>query len=167
MLLLLLLMLAWRALRVGHDISGGIWLGSALLLKLMGWPIVLFLLWQRRWRSVTAIALVGVAGHLLTAAFIGVDGVRRYYTEVGPTVSALYRGFDANFSAWTWGQRFFGGMAAPFINGIMAPPLVVWPLGTRVGAVLAPCVVLVAGLWLSLLKVPGQDPIAAPTASRP
>ncbi|MBI1762439.1 MAG: DUF2029 domain-containing protein [Acidobacteria bacterium] len=148
-LLLLLLLLSWRSLRAGHELSGGALLGGALVLKLMAWPVVLFLLWQRRWRSVLAAGSVTLAGHLLALAWIGVEGVKRYYTEVGPTVTALYRGFDANFSAWTVGWRLFVGTEASFARGLVAPPLIAWPAAARLFTLLVPCLVLALGLALA------------------
>ena len=147
--LLLILILAWQSLRKGQELSGGIWLGSALALKLMAWPVVLYLIWQRRWRSVLAAGITGLGFHLISAAFIDIEGVIRYYTKVGPTVSALYREVDANFSASAFGWRLFAETGSAQITSIRISPLMKWQLAAKVCSVLFPVIVLAVGLWLA------------------
>lgn len=147
--LLLILILAWQSLRKGQEISGGIWLGSALAMKLTAWPVVLFLIWKRRWRSVIAAGVTGFGFQLLSAAFIGIEGVIRYYTKVGTTVSALYREVDVNYSASAFGWRLFAETGSAFITSIRISPLIKWQLAAKICSVLFPVIVLAAGLWLA------------------
>jgi hypothetical protein len=119
--LALLLTGAWLALRDGRDGRGGVLLGLALSLKLVGWPVVLFLALRRRWRGVLAAGGVFAAAHLLAAVVHGWAMVKDYYLVVGPQVSALYRTHDANFSLWTVGTRLFAEAGFNFVS------LPLWP----------------------------------------
>jgi hypothetical protein len=148
-ILLLVLLLAWQALRQGQEIKGGVWLGCALAFKLMAWPVVLFLLWRRRWRSVLATGLTGLGFHLLSASLIGFAGLLRYYTKAGPTVSALYREVDANYSASSFGWRLFADTTSAFYVGNKIAPLMHWPAAAKLCSILFPLLVLAFGLWLA------------------
>jgi hypothetical protein len=107
LLLLLLFLLAWHALRRGKDNLGGALLGSLLLLKFAGWPIVLWLVLMRRWRAVWLAGVVWVVAHLLAIGLHGWGIVFDYYFKVVPQVNAIYRARELNYSAWTIGQRLF------------------------------------------------------------
>jgi alpha-1,2-mannosyltransferase len=107
---------AWLALRQGRDIAGGFLLGGLALVKLAGWPIVLWLLLQRRWKAVWTTGLVFSLLHGLAIALYGWPLVRDYYLKVGPQVSAIYRVWEMNFSAWTIGQRLFADSGDRFLS---------------------------------------------------
>ncbi len=147
--LLLILILAWQSLRKGQEICGGLWLGSVLALKLMAWPIVLFLIWKRRWRSVIAAGATALGFQLLSVAFIGTEGVVRYYTKSGPAVSALYREVDANYSASAFGWHLFAETGSAFIISIRISPLIKWQVAAKIFSILFPLLVLAVGLWLA------------------
>jgi hypothetical protein len=143
--LLLLLLWAWLALREGQDWRGGLLLGAMLTLKLTGWPIVLFLLLRRRWQAVTAAGLTVAFFHLLAVGLHGWGLVRDYYLKIGPEVSAHYHWRDPNSSLWTFGQRMFAEYGNNFLS---QPP---WPSPglARAVDVLVPLMVLVISLWLA------------------
>ena len=103
---------AWLALRSGRDMLGGWLLGTALALKLFGWPIVLFLIIMRKWRAVFGAALCFAFLNLAAALTIGFRDVVAYYTVVGPAVSKLYCATAGNFSLWTIGPRAFDATAS-------------------------------------------------------
>lgn len=114
--MLALFLAAWLALRVGKDVLGGALLGSIVVLKLMGWPLLLWLAWRRRWRVIGAAATVWLSAHALAVGLHGWPLVRDYYLKVGPQVSAIYRPFDFNFSVWTIGERLFGVVNYDFVT---------------------------------------------------
>jgi hypothetical protein len=114
--LLPLFLAAWLALRKGRELTGGLYLGALVVLKLMGWPILLWLAWQRRWRAVAAAAAFWLGAHGLAVSLHGWVMVRDYYLKVGPLVGFLYRNHDANLSLWTVGQRLFGEMHWYFVS---------------------------------------------------
>jgi len=126
-LLLVLLIGAWQALRSGKDIKGGVFLGCLISLKLMAWPIVIFLAIRKNWRAVVAAGTVSLAANLGAALVMGFERVIYFYLKVGTIVSSLYRSHEANFSMWTIGWRMFEGTGSPVLLGIEAPPLVSAP----------------------------------------
>lgn len=146
--LLLLFLLAWTALRAGRDGWGGVWLAGLLVLKLMGWPIVLWLAWQRRWRAVLVTGLVWLGVHGLAMALHGWRLVADYYLKAGPAVAAFYRARDNNFSLFSLGQRFF----APSGHYLSIVPWWNAPHLAKLLTVLVPGVFLLS-LWWAVRQV--------------
>lgn len=144
-LFVLLLLASWLALREGRDAWGGAMLGALMALKLMGWPLILFLIARRRWRGVIAAGGVAIAAQVAAGATIGFGTVADYYLDVGPFVSSFYRDAHYNFSAWTFGARLFAGT-----DGIAAMPLWNAPALAQWSAWVAPLFILLAGLALAL-----------------
>jgi hypothetical protein len=144
--LLLLFLGAWLALREEKSVMGGALIGGIIALKLMAWPFVIFLTLRRKWKGVIAAAAVVGTANLSAMAALGVDCVKSYYLKVGPSIAAIYRLHDTNYSTWTVGQRLFAG----FGYNIQAPPL--WPSETLAWlcTYLVPATVLLAGLWFAL-----------------
>jgi hypothetical protein len=134
---------AWLLLRRGRDVAGGMLLGGLALVKLAGWPVVLWLAVQRRWKAVWATGLVWSLLHVLAIELYGWPLVRDYYLKVGPRVGAIYRVWEGNFSTWTIGQRLFAESGdrilstplwrSPFLASVVtfAVPLLVVGLGLR------------------------------------
>lgn len=145
--LLVLFLGAWLALREGKDGLGGALLGSLLLLKLAGWPIVLWLVFERRWRGAWVAGLFFGGAHLLAIGLHGWGVVRDFYLKVGPQVGALYRVRELNFSTWTIGRRLFTQSGYYLISA----PLWESPLLVKLLTVLAPAIVLIIALRASLL----------------
>lgn len=117
--LLLLLIGVWFALRTKRDFLGGMLLGTVIALKLIAWPVLIFLTLRRRWRSVAAACLVASVANLLAIAILGGEIIKTYYFKVGPLVASIYRTYDYNYSVWTLGSRFFRGSGAHY----RIPPL--------------------------------------------
>jgi hypothetical protein len=115
---------AWLALRDGREAAGGAWLGAALALKLAGWPIVGWLVLQRRWRAVGASVLSFGLLHAVSLPVVGIDGTRRYYGEVGAQAAAIYGAYERNIAAPALARRVFEGMHSPALVGVEAPPLI-------------------------------------------
>ncbi len=107
--LLLLLLGAWLALRSRRPILGGSLLGCSIAIKLMGWPILLYLLFRKEWRSARAAIAVIATAHLLAAMVLGASVVANYYLEVGSLNARLWRPAQGNYSSWAWGIRLFEG----------------------------------------------------------
>ncbi len=143
--LLVLFLCVWLRLREGREVFGGLLLGVLMTLKLTGWPVVLWLAWRRRWGAVIMAVATFVDAHLLAIHFHGWALVRDYYLKVGPQVGAIYQTHDANFSAWTLGQRLFAVSGFNFA----LTPLVNAPLLATALNVLAPLSILAMVLWLA------------------
>ena len=144
--LLTLLLSAWLALRAEKNALGGAMLGGLIALKLMAWPIVIFLALSRKWRSVVAASAVVVTVHLIAMVVSGFDCVKDYYLTIAPHVASIYRVHDSNFSAWTWGARLFAGSGANFL----APPLWSSTLLAQLFTYLAPLAILSFALAFAL-----------------
>jgi hypothetical protein len=125
-LLLVLLVAAWQGLRSNKDIQGGIYLGLAVAIKLVAWPIVVFLMFRRNWRAYFAALATTVAANMTASLLMGFDRVANYYLKIGPSVSNLYHAHEWNFSLWSLGWRLFEGTGSPIIFGVgvTAPPLI-------------------------------------------
>lgn len=149
-ILLLLLLLSWQSFCVGCPIRGGVLLGIVISLKLVVWPILLFLALINNWRavfaSITAILMINVASMLL----LGYETILLYYCSVGGMISKLYRGFVSNFSLWTVGFRLFEGTGSPVIAGATAPPIFMSAVLAHCVAVVLPLILLIVGLILAL-----------------
>jgi hypothetical protein len=120
LILLPLLLAAWIALRNQKFAIGGAFLGATIGLKLTGWPIVLFLLYRRKWKAVITSGITVSILHLIQICALGANVVLEYYGRVGPLIASIYRGHEANYSSWTWGKRVFGRFGRYFI----ADPLI-------------------------------------------
>jgi hypothetical protein len=148
--LLVLLIGAWLALRSGKQTLGGILLGCLVALKLMAWPIVIFLALRKNWRAVIAAGVTGAIAHLGAALLMGIDRVVHFYIEVSRVVSPLYHGHEANFSLWTIGWRLFEGTGSPVLFGLKAPPLMDVPDVAKYVSLALPAALLGVGLLLAL-----------------
>lgn len=144
-LLLLLLTGAWLALRKGRG-GGGVLLGVVLSLKLMAWPIIIFLALRRDWRAAGTACVTTTLAHLVAAAAMGCGAVADYYVHVGAAVAGLYRAHGANFSAWSVGWRLFQGVSSSVVWSVTAPPLIYSPGAARVVSYALPAALLGAGL---------------------
>lgn len=142
MCLMILFLGAWQSLRQGKDGLGGSLLGGMLLVKLAGWPILLWLAFRRRWRAVWAAGLFWAGAHLLAIGLHGWGMVRDYYIKVGPQVGAIYRVYFVNLSTWTIGQRLFGYTG----RDLDSAPLWESPFLVKALTLLAPAIVLVLAL---------------------
>lgn len=144
--LLLLLLGAWHALRNDKQIWGGVMLGGLIALKLTAWPVVIYLMLRRQWRSVFSAGAIVLLAHLLAVAVMGWQPVKDCYVSAGPQVAALYRSFEFNYSAWTVGQRVFAGIG----DQVWIPPL--WPSGALASLcmLVVPVALLLTGLTMAL-----------------
>ncbi len=148
-LLLLILTIAWQSLRSGNTILGGAMLGCAVALKLMAWPIILFLLLRKNWRAVAAAGTVIVTANVAAALLMGFGPMAYYYMRVSTVVLPLYRAHAYNFSTYSIGWRFFEGTSSPMLAGINAAPLVLAPHLAQYVSIAVLLAVLVMGLTLA------------------
>lgn len=121
--LLFLLVAAWRCIRAGRNFGGGILLGLVFAFKLMAWPILLFFALRKNWKLVSA-ALATILLLNFGAMLVITPTVLRDYYLKSPAITMLYRGFAYNFSVWTVGWRIFEGTSSPVLLDIEAPPLI-------------------------------------------
>lgn len=79
-LLMVLMTLAWIAIRGGRPATGGAWLGAICLLKPFYGLFLLWLLWKREWRAAATLLAVVLAGVLVSALVVGADGMLNWVT---------------------------------------------------------------------------------------
>jgi hypothetical protein len=146
-IVLLLLIWTWLAFKEGRDWLTGVSLGAALALKFLGWPILLFLAFRRRWKALTASLLSAVSFTAASALVMGIGPITEFYLRVGPQVSQLYRGDPSNIALSSIGWRVFSGTGSQVLVALSAPPLLHWPLGAAILSVLLPVVFAVVAVW--------------------
>jgi hypothetical protein len=149
-LLFVLLIGAWGALRSGNDIRGGFFLGTAIAVKLMPWPLIIFLMLRRNWRAACAALSTTIVANVAVASLIGFDRVAHYYLKIGKSVSSLYHAQFDNFSLWTIGWRMFVGTGIPVSVGVNLPPLFTAPAIAPFISIVIPFAMLIYGLIFAL-----------------
>lgn len=142
-MLLVLWLCSWRALQQSRDGLSGVAIGVMMTLKLAGWPLILWLACQRRWRAVFAAALTAGSLHLTAIALHGWPMTRDYYFKYGPMVSAVYRIADFNHSLMTFGWRAF----APFGGNYIIAPLWNSPALAKLISIALPLIGLALALY--------------------
>ncbi len=159
---LALLICTWYLIKAGREIGGGFFLGAAIAIKFIAWPLVLLFAVQRRWKAVFAAGITVLAANGVAAIIIGSDAVIAYYTKVGPLVSSLYRGHASNFSVWGIACRLFAGTDSPVMCGVKAAPVWSAPQLASTLAFVAPVTLLGAGVFASarLSKISFDAPFA-------
>ncbi len=122
---LLLYILVWLGLRSGRDWLVGMGLAFALVLKLAGAPLWLFVLFLGRWRALAWAAGISLAVVALSMPFISLDAWRAFFFETlpraaqSPTVaSTAYQSLPG-----FWAQLLRGD---PVFN---PAPILDWPFG--------------------------------------
>jgi glycosyl transferase family 87 len=76
--LLLVYVMAFRALRSGSEFSAGAWLGLGLCKYHLLLPFLLVFLWQRRTRLIAGFVVVAFVLGVISFALVGWDGLRSY-----------------------------------------------------------------------------------------
>lgn len=148
-ILMFLLIWSWQALLSGNKTQGGLLLGIAVALKLIAWPIVIFLALKRNWRTVGSALSVIVLTNLFAGIFMGFDNLANYYLTIGPLISQIHSAHGGNFSAWSIGPRLFSGTGSEILYFIEAPPLVYAPTMARFFSLVLPGFLLIIILILA------------------
>ncbi len=147
LVLLLCLTGAWLCLRADQDKRGGALLGAAIALKMMGWPIVIFLFWQRRWRAFFSASGVFLGAQLVALYLVGRSGLTDYYLHKAPAVTKIYDHFYSNYSVWSLCLRWFEGTRQSIYPSLIAPPLLDFGSHARWLAAAGVLLVLLAGWY--------------------
>lgn len=148
-LLFVLLLLSWQALRANRSVWGGVFLGIVISLKLIGWPIVLFLALRKNWRAVSAAVMTVIVANGIAMLLMGYEAILYYYFRVGSLVGPLYRAYVHNFSLWSVGWRLFDGTGSPIRGGAEALPIFASPVLARGIAAFLPLLLTIVGLILT------------------
>jgi hypothetical protein len=127
--MLLLLVAFRRSLLSDHDRAAGIFLGLAVLIKPVAWPVFILLALRHRWRALIAAGGVLVVGYAVSTAVFGFETMQTYFLLVLPAITKGYEGYSPNQSLWTLGYRLFAGTGwahfyAADVLGVIAAPLI-------------------------------------------
>lgn len=79
-LLMLVMTLAWIAMRRRRPAAGGAWIGVVCLLKPFYGLFLVWLLWKREWRAAWALVAVVAGGLLASLLVVGIAGVQMWVT---------------------------------------------------------------------------------------
>jgi alpha-1,2-mannosyltransferase len=148
-ILLLLSAVLWLALRDKRNGLAGVALGLCIAIKFFAWPLIPFLAWKRKWRTVMWSLGLFVLLNAFSAFVIGPRVWMGYYTHAAPSVIEIYRTDAANFSPWAIGYKLFertGTSQIAFSSLVHATPIYNDPSLARQVAFL--CALTVFGLSL-------------------
>lgn len=142
------LSLAWKHFRKNQDTKAGLILGWAVTMKLIIWPVVLFMLLKKRFRA--ALFTIGVVFvcNLIAALALGFGTVKDYYLRAGPQVAAYYKSDTLNFSVFTIGERVVAGTKSTMTQNLGTDPFIRAPQFARLISVIMVAGVLLAGMYL-------------------
>jgi hypothetical protein len=127
-LLTLILMAALLALQRNRRVLAGVLIGLSVAIKLITWPLIIYLILKKDWRAVVASSLTTLGLNLVALFMLGIGPFMDYYLRVSAQVLEIYHKFWANFSMFTIGYRLFEGTdSAIFEANFHAPPLINLP----------------------------------------
>ena len=147
---LLLLTLAWLALRSQRDLIGGVLLGLTISIKLITWPLLLLLLFRKRFKSFLAASVVFASLNLIALLLMGVRPVATYYFQKSSEITFIYSNNVFNSSAWTIGARLFAGTKAFDAPWFHTVPLVESAALVSLTSIACVLAVLVYGFYVAL-----------------
>jgi alpha-1,2-mannosyltransferase len=152
-LLTFLLLIGLLVLRKGHKVLGGVLLGVSVAIKMITWPLIVYFVFKKDWRTVISSILTILGFNIVTLFIIGINPMLEYYLQISTQVSAIYQGFLKNYSLWSIGYRFFKGTGPMGDGYISAPPLISLPhIAPFVSAGLAVAFLVIGLIWAMRCK---------------
>lgn len=125
---LLMLVLAWRAWRKHADEFGGSLIGIVLCWKTAGlflWPLMVL---ERRWRALAAGVGAVVTLSLITLPFVGIDGWLAYFHYASGMIGAPHIAIGSRISVPGIVQNFFAYDAEYNPDPYFDAPVLAWAL---------------------------------------
>ncbi len=141
-----ILLAALLALTAGRSGLGGFLLGLSIALKLVTWPLLIYLVLKRQWRAAFAAAATVIVLNLTAALAMGFGPFFDFYLRVSPSVIPYYQAYGYNYSLWTVGWRLFAGTGSVVYDFHNAPPLLALPGLAPIVAAALPALLLGWGL---------------------
>jgi hypothetical protein len=143
LLIVLCLIGCWALLRRKNEYAAGFLLGFACLIKLFPIVIFLYLLLQKRWRSILSAVFVIVIGSLLTWAAAGTQDILHYFQVIAPKNANDYYTFPVNVSLAGVISRLFvdGQWVRPIVSSKITATLLISAANLGIILILA-CVIL-------------------------
>ena len=123
-----LLLAALLALKNNHKYLAGVIIGFTLAIKLITWPLVVYLLLKKDWRTAISSCLTALGLNLVALCVVGIGPFMDYYLRVSTQVIKVWHGYMVNFSLWSIGYRLFEGMGSPIMKDLFrVPPIINLP----------------------------------------
>ena len=133
----------WLCEKKNRPIAAGIFIGLAILIKLIPGIIVIMWCLNRRWRAAMSATMVVLAGFLLMTALCGFDDVLYYFFTRVPDNTSKYLDFISNSSISGAAEKLFGS------NGGWSKSLVEVPLLSKGIPALGSAAVVLATMIIS------------------
>ncbi len=115
----------WVLLRHDRDVSAGVLLGIASLIKLFPGLLILFLVLRRRWKALAAVAVTTLLGMAVTVAIVGSRDTVDFVVSVAPGNVAEHATFPLNASLTGLFSRLLTD--GPWVRPLaVAPELARW-----------------------------------------
>jgi hypothetical protein len=154
-LLTTLILAALLAFRKDHKILAGVLVGFSVAIKMFTWPLIIYFIVKKDWRTVISSCLTVVGLNLISLFTLGINPIMDYYLRVMEQVTTIYHSFINNYSLWSIGYRLLEG-TTPFGDGsISALPLISLPkLAPFVSAGLVILFLITGLLWAKGSKDP-------------
>ena len=147
-LLTALLLTSLLALKKQHHIQAGVLIGLTVAIKLITWPLIIYLAIKKDWRTLLSSLSTALGMNLIAMFIIGIKPFFDYYLHVSSQVFSAYEGTLHNFSLMSIGYRLFEGTGSNvFSNFISAPPLIYLPQLAFVLSGLLVIIFLAWGVW--------------------
>jgi hypothetical protein len=142
MILLVVLIMTWRALDSGNAFQAGAWLALSLLVKQLAWPVLILLLVGRQWKAASFAVGSTLAGYSVAVVVFGPATMWRYLSQILPQVTAIYRTSAFNLSiasfafprlySETIGSLTFPDRAVPFGAVLIGAALTTMAVGAAI-----------------------------------
>ena len=127
-LLALLLLGTLLAIEKKLPVLAGILTGLSVAIKLITWPLIIYFLLKKDWRSLISSIITTLGLNLIALTVIGFGPFTQYYLKVSAQVMPISQSVLVNYSFWSIGSRLFSGTGSKvFSDFLNAPPLVNLP----------------------------------------
>jgi len=126
-LLTLLVFAGLLALHKERKVQTGIFIGISIAIKLITWPLIIYFLLKKDWRTVVVSSLTALGLNFVTLLIIGIKPFLDYLKVTSQVVNFWRLVWD-NTSLWSIGYRLFEGTKTTIVyNTLEAPPLIFMP----------------------------------------
>jgi hypothetical protein len=126
-LLTVLLLAALLTYVKGHKVQAGVLIGISISIKLITWPLIIYFILKKDWRTVIATCLTTLGLNLVTLFVVGINPFLDYL-KVTTQVTSFWRLFWSNTSLLSFGYRLFEGTKKTVVyDTFEAPPLINLP----------------------------------------
>lgn len=153
-LVFLLLVISVVGLHRHRDVAGGLSLGLALALKLVGWPLALLLLWLRKWRYLAIFVGTVALVLLVSLPLLGSGSWPAFADTLDKTLASPFICVPAYQTTRSW------------LCHLLAPEVSWMEVGSLTLPWFAPLILLAAGAVTLALSLPLADrqPVAGAAA---